>query len=209
GGAAGGKQASETAVETVRERVSTAGSGGAPSDGLLAGVLEANRRIFTAAAGDSSLKGMGTTIVALLVEDDRTAVVLNVGDSRLYRLRGEALEQLSTDHSFVADLLRRNDISEDEARSHPYRHMLTRALGVAEEVRPDVSRVDLAVGDLYVLCSDGIYGMMPPERLDRIVRDNRHSAERVCRELVAAALGGGGRDNATVVAIRCAPESIS
>lgn len=209
GGAAGGKQASETAVETVRQRVSATASAKAASEELVAGVLEANRRIFGAAAGDSSLKGMGTTIVALLVEEDATAVVLNVGDSRLYRLRGEALEQISTDHSFVADLIRRNDISEDEARSHPYRHMLTRALGVAEEVRPDVSHVDLEVGDVYVLCTDGVYGMMSRERLHRIVIDNRHSAEGVCRGLIAAALGGGGRDNATVIAIRCAPESSS
>ncbi|MGH7821706.1 MAG: Stp1/IreP family PP2C-type Ser/Thr phosphatase [Candidatus Binatia bacterium] len=205
GGAAGGKRASQTAVEAIGERL--AGAEPAGSEALLESVLEANRRIFAMAAADSSLKGMGTTIVALLVEDERTGVVLNVGDSRIYRLRGEVFEQLTRDHSFVADLLRRNDISEDEARSHPYRHMLTRALGVSEEVTPDVRRVDLADGDLYLLCSDGVYGMMSPEDLRRIVAENRHSAESVCRELIAAARNGGGRDNATVVAVRLGADS--
>jgi protein phosphatase len=209
GGAAGGKRASETAVDTVQERLvpPSAGVAADAAGDLLEGVLEANRRIFGLAERDLSLKGMGTTLVALLVEGDDSAVILNVGDSRAYRLRGEVLEQLSTDHSVVADLLRRNDISEDEARSHPYRHVLTQALGVAEEVHPDVRRVTLVAGDLYVLCTDGIYGMMTPEELRRRVIDNRDSPERLCRELIAGARAGGGRDNATVAVIRCLPTS--
>ena len=103
---------------------------------------------------------MGTTLVALLFDGAGRGTVVHVGDSRAYRLRDDQLELLTTDHTLVSDLLRNHDISETEASAHPYRHVLTRALGAAGDVSPDVQQLDVRPGDLYLLCSDGVSGML-------------------------------------------------
>lgn len=203
GGHVGGKEASQVAVDTIAERFRAAKLLRSEDRAvLLEAIAEANRRIRDRAERDPGLRGMGTTLVALLL-DQGTAAVAHVGDSRAYRLRDETVEQLTADHSLVADLVRRRDISETEARVHPYRHVLTRALGMADEVAVEVSETDVRAGDLYVLNSDGVYGMLSRDEFDRLLIENSGKPEQVCRELVAAANTHGGKDNATVVAVRC------
>jgi PPM family protein phosphatase len=209
GGHKGGKQASELAVATVEERCAPAQSDADPAEEisrLVEAVRDANRRILARAAQDSNLSRMGTTLVALLLDGTGQGTVVHVGDSRAYRLRNEQLELLTTDHTVVSDLLRNHDISEAEASVHPYRHVLTRALGAAGEVSPDVQQLDVRSGDLYLLCSDGVSGMLSVTEIKEILVANRNDPESVCRELIAAANRAGGKDNATAIAVHCAPD---
>jgi protein phosphatase len=205
GGHKGGKQASEIAVATIAERLL-----GEPDSGRLAdrterlveAVRDANRRIVERGAQESDLNHMGTTLVALLLQEDEGAVV-HVGDSRAYRLRDGELAQLTTDHTLVADLLRANEISEADVSTHPYRHVLTRALGAAEDVVADVCRLEVRRGDVYVLCSDGVSGMLSPSEIEAVVSAHGDDPEALCRELIAAANQAGGKDNATAIVVRC------
>jgi PPM family protein phosphatase len=209
GGHKGGKQASELAVATVEERCAPAQSDADPAEEisrLVEAVRDANRRILARAAQDSNLSRMGTTLVALLLDGTGQGTLVHVGDSRAYRLRNEQLELLTTDHTVVSDLLRNHDISEAEASEHPYRHVLTRALGAAGEVSPDVQQLDVRSGDLYLLCSDGVSGMLSVTEIKEILVANRNDPESVCRELIAAANRAGGKDNATAIAVHCAPD---
>ncbi len=215
GGHAGGREASELAVRTIEEGFRSPAPVAPPRSPsgysaavhtLVDGICQANSRIHGRGNSEEDLRGMGTTLVALLFESDTSAAIAHVGDSRAYRLRADRVEQLTTDHSLVADLLKRSEISEAEARRHPYRHVLTRAVGVAETVIPEISHVDVQPGDLYVLCSDGVYGMVASAELDRILVEGRAEPEQVCQRLIAAAKAGGGRDNATAVAVLCTPE---
>jgi protein phosphatase len=209
GGHKGGRQASETAVAAVAERFldATTPASFEPSLAMLVeSVAEANRRIRDYATTDSALARMGTTLVALLLDPNGSGAIVHVGDSRVYRLRAGALEQLTSDHTIVNDLLRNHDISEAEASVHPYRHMLTRALGPAADVAPEVRRIDALVDDLYVLCSDGVSGMLSPDAIQAILVTHQQDPEQVCRQLVEAANQAGGKDNATAIAVRCAPD---
>jgi PPM family protein phosphatase len=209
GGHKGGKQASELAVATVEERCLPARRGGDLADEvsrLVEAVRDANRRIVAHAAQDLDLSRMGTTLVALLLDGIGRGTVVHVGDSRAYRLRDDQLELLTTDHTVVSDLLRNHDISEAEASAHPYRHVLTRALGAAGDVSPEVQQLDVRSGDLYLLCSDGVSGMLSVTEIKEILVANRDDPESVCRELIAAANRAGGKDNATAIAVRCAPD---
>ncbi|MGH7898628.1 MAG: PP2C family protein-serine/threonine phosphatase, partial [Candidatus Binatia bacterium] len=166
GGHAGGKQASQMAVETIEECVAAATLPvqGFDLDQVIARFLDAikiaNRRIVDRAATDTGLHKMGTTLVALLLDGKGSGAIIHIGDSRAYRLRGGELELLTTDHTLVSDLLKSNEISESEASEHPYRHVLTRALGAAEDATADVRKIDIAPDDLFVLCTDGISGMV-------------------------------------------------
>jgi serine/threonine protein phosphatase PrpC len=208
GGHRGGKQASELAVATIEERClpSRGGDSAEEAARLVDAVRDANRRIVARAAQDSGLSRMGTTFVALLLDGLGGATVVHVGDSRAYRLRDDLLERLTTDHTVIADLLRNHEISEEEASAHPYRHVLTRALGAAPEVSPDVQQFDTRSGDVYLLCSDGVSGMLSETEIKRILIAHRDDPEMACRELIAAANRAGGEDNATAIAVRCAPD---
>jgi PPM family protein phosphatase len=204
GGHAGGAHASRLAVATIGERFGSAAApvaGAAAERALVAAIGEANQRIVEQASRETSLQGMGTTLVALLV-DEHSATIVHVGDSRAYLVRDGSVRPLTADHSVVADLLRNRDISEAEARVHPYRHVLTRALGVANEVTPEISRIDLRDADLFLLCSDGVSGMIPPDELQRFLLAHRDDPAELCRRLINAANDAGGRDNATALAVR-------
>jgi protein phosphatase len=205
GGHQGGKQASEMAVATITERLLAGSDTGRLADRtehLVEAVRDANRRIVERGARESELNRMGTTLVALLLHEDEGTIV-HVGDSRAYRLRDGELVQLTTDHTLVADLLRANEISEAEAGCHPYRHVLTRALGAAEDVTPDVCRLEIRPGDVYMLCSDGVSGMLSPSEIEAVVSAHANDPEALCRELIAAANQAGGKDNATAIVVRC------
>ncbi|MEM7413385.1 MAG: Stp1/IreP family PP2C-type Ser/Thr phosphatase [Myxococcota bacterium] len=202
GGHAGGETASRLAVEAVQGVV--ASSEGAP-DGTLREALEtANRAVHDESQRNTQLLGMGTTGVAALFSRD-AAYVANVGDSRAYRLRDGVIEQLTDDHSLVAELQRRGIISEEEALVHPRRNEVLRSLGVEPEVTVDLFAFELRAGDVFLLCSDGLSGVVRDEEIADVLR--REAPAEAVRSLVDFANERGGPDNVTVQIARIPGES--
>ncbi|MFM9124532.1 MAG: Stp1/IreP family PP2C-type Ser/Thr phosphatase [Actinomycetota bacterium] len=193
GGARAGEVASAMAVAALYGF-----AGGA--DGLVAALEDVNDRIHAAAQADGSLAGMGTTATAALVTRDEL-VIAHVGDSRAYLLRDGHLRQVTDDHSLVAELIRRGALTPAEAERHPQRSVITRALGAEPDVEVDVVRLVPQAGDVLLLCSDGLTGMVGDGEIGRIVGEPGPLPERA-RELVQAANGAGGEDNVTVVLVR-------
>ena len=198
GGHQGGEVASATAVEAIREHF-TDGT----LDGLLAAIEAANRAVWDRARTDTGLRGMGTTVtaVALVQEDgeERLAVV-NVGDSRAYLLQEGELSQLTEDHSLVEQMYREGRITRAEADVHPQKSLITRALGLDDEVEIDSWQVLPDGVDRILLCSDGLTNEVPDDRIASILR-RLADPEEAARELVRLANDAGGRDNVTVVVI--------
>jgi PPM family protein phosphatase len=161
-------------------------------------IHEANRRVFERARDDASASGMGTTMTVALVEDDHVTIG-HVGDSRAYRLRDHELEQLTEDHSLVAELVRSGRLSPEEAESHPQRSVITRALGTEADVDVDTFTVDTRPGDVFLICSDGLTTMVEDDRIVDVVEQNRDDLERAAKQLIADANRSGGEDNVTVI----------
>jgi serine/threonine protein phosphatase PrpC len=199
GGHRGGEVASQIVCETVDQAFARH-----TIDGLVEAIENANAAVYQAGSGDPELSGMGTTVVALaLVDDeggDEVLAIANVGDSRAYRLSGVELEQLTSDHSLVADLVREGSLSPEEAAVHPQRNILTRVLGVYDDVPVDVLAVVPHNGDRYVLCSDGLFNEVPESGIAAVLRRLTDPAD-AANELVRLANEGGGRDNVTVVVV--------
>ncbi len=196
GGHRGGEVASAIAAKEMISRFD------APElDALVTGVGHANRRILDEAAADPKLHGMGTTVVALGLIDVADGVALgaiNVGDSRMYRLTGNVLEQLTEDHSLVEALVREGRITAAEAKVHPQRNIVTRALGVIEHVEVDSFHFVPKMGDRYLLCSDGLFNEVDANTIATILATEA-DPEAATQKLIAAANEGGGRDNITTV----------
>ncbi|HMJ02001.1 MAG TPA: PP2C family serine/threonine-protein phosphatase, partial [Conexibacter sp.] len=163
-------------------------------------VREANRRIHDRQQGDRSLHGMGTTITAAYLDEDELSLA-HVGDSRAYLLRDGELSRLTRDHTLVEELVRRGELTEQEAAEHPQRSIITRALGPEEEVEIDLRTHRVQAGDLVLLCSDGLTGMIDEAEVAGILL-GADSLGTAGRSLVAAANDAGGRDNITVVLFR-------
>jgi PPM family protein phosphatase len=195
GGARAGEIASALAAGALND--AEARSGGEERVKQL--VQEANRRVHERASNDPSTSGMGTTMTVALVEPDGEITFGHVGDSRAYVLRGDTLEQLTDDHSLVAELVRRGELSERDAEIHPQRSVITRALGTDPDVDVDAFTVRPEAGDLYLLCSDGLSDMVPGEVIEEILRRNRGDLDLAAKALVKAANRGGGDDNITAV----------
>jgi protein phosphatase len=202
GGHQAGEVASAMAADVLRDRLTT----GAPStDVLVAAVVEANAAIFQTARRNSSQLGMGTTITVLAIVPgvDGTPphlAVANVGDSRTYLLRSGALTRETVDHSYVQELLDTGHITEDEARNHPRRNIVTRALGIEPSVRVDAWPLPLVRGDRFILCSDGLVDEVD----DTAIRDlalAHPDPQAAANQLVAIAVDNGGRDNVTVIVV--------
>ena len=160
-------------------------------------VRRAHDNVLTAISKDGSLHGMGTTVVSLLLAGP-TAAVAHVGDSRAYRLRDGRLDQLTQDHTWVHEQVVAGLLSNEQARSHPLKNVVTRALGGESEVVVDVRELQVEPGDLFLLCSDGLTGMLS----DADIRDrlgSGRSLHEICRSLVNEANARGGLDNVTVV----------
>lgn len=170
---------------------------------LRAAVLVANRRISERTAENEHLRGMGATMAATLVGEDRL-VVSNVGDCRAYLLRAGALTRLTHDHSWVAEQVAQGFISEQAARVHPWRHMVTRALQGDAALLVDVAEHALQPGDRLLLCSDGLHGGVPDETIAAILIA-RANSEDACTALVEAANAGGGPDNISVIVVDLVP----
>jgi protein phosphatase len=190
----GGAQAGEIAAR-IAATVLSESSG---EEAVVELIKEANRRVFEAASGDEARSGMGTTITAALVEADRVQIG-HVGDSRAYRLRDGRLEQLTEDHSLVAELVRSGRLSPEEADAHPQRSVITRTVGTDPDVDVDTFSVDARPGDVFVLCSDGLTTMVADDAILELVERNRGNLDQAARALVDAANKGGGEDNVTIV----------
>jgi protein phosphatase len=162
-------------------------------------IQEANRRVHHRASTDAATSGMGTTITVALVEPDGTITFGHVGDSRAYLFRENRLEQLTDDHSLVAELVRRGELSPEAAEVHPQRSVITRALGTDPDVDVDAFPFKSRAGDVYLICSDGLSDMVDGERIEQIVRENRHDLDAAARALVHEANRAGGEDNITAV----------
>ena len=195
GGAQAGEVASRLAASAFREFHEADELDGV--DRVAAIIKEANRRIYERAQRDRQVAGMGTTVTAALVEGDRVTIG-HVGDSRAYRIRDGELEQLTQDHSLVADLVRSGRLTPEEAESHPQRSVITRALGTDPEVDVDTFTVDPAPGDVFLLCSDGLTSMVDDAAILETVR-NCPTLESAGEALVKTANRQGGEDNVTVV----------
>jgi PPM family protein phosphatase len=197
GGARAGEVASRMAVEAFGERGE---SGSDPEAELVSIARTANRRIYELARSDEAYRGMGTTLTAVVV-GGREVTVGHVGDSRLYRLRDGELERLTTDHSLVEELVKGGRIAPEEAETHPQKSIITRALGVEPDVEVDTLTCTARDGDVYLICSDGLTGMLSESEVADVLR-SRGSLEEAARHLIDAANQAGGRDNITVVLFR-------
>ena len=142
----------------------------------------------------------GTTMVAATVLDD-VAYVVNIGDSRLYRM-SEDLRQITVDHSLVEEMVQSGEIRKDEMRTHPNKNIITRALGTDETVRPDCFEIQVRQGDVLLLCSDGLTNMLEDSEMEEILRENKNDLEQAGRTLVERANEAGGKDNISVILVR-------
>jgi serine/threonine protein phosphatase PrpC len=196
GGAQAGELASRLAAAAIEEGAAAARD----EDGVVAVVRAANALIFERAVSDPDVAGMGTTAtVALVDESAETLTIAYVGDSRAYRYRQGVLEQLTTDHSLVAELVRSGRLTEAEAAVHPHRSVITRALGTDAEVEVDTLTLPLATGDVVLLCSDGLSAMVRDDEIVRVLESSGGDPHQAAEALVRAANAAGGDDNVTVV----------
>jgi protein phosphatase len=193
GGARGGEIASRVAATALGESVDGSGE-----SRVIALIQEANRQVYERAREDSDASGMGTTITVALF-DDGIVWIGHVGDSRAYLIRDRKGEQLTEDHSLVAELVRSGRLSPEEAETHPQRSVITRALGTDPDVDVDVFSVEAKPGDLFLICSDGLTAMVDDATILDVVERRRDDLDAAAKELIAAANRNGGEDNITVV----------
>jgi serine/threonine protein phosphatase PrpC len=205
GGAAAGEIASSLAVDEVM-RLLTDRPDGAPIEALIERAIStANEAIYSRSQANPRLNGMGTTLVAVVVEERRVRV-LNVGDSRCYRLRGGHLEQITQDHSLVEEQVRLGRMTAAEALRSPLRNVITRALGTQSRVTSDVFELEADPGDLFLLCSDGLTRELPDAKIESLLSAGLLLAGStltdLCKQLVEAANSAGGADNITCLLLR-------
>jgi protein phosphatase len=214
GGHASGEVASKMAAETISEFYQRTKDEDATwpfkmdrslsyiENRLVCGIKLANLRIFETSCRDIRYKGMGTTIVSTLVAGDK-AYIGHVGDSRVYRVRDGAIQQMTRDHSLLEDYKEaKPDMTEEEERNFPHKNVITRALGMRETVQVDIRSHQIKSGDVYILCSDGLSGMVTDDNIGQIAT-NAKSLERAVAELVDAANRNGGTDNVTTLLLQC------
>jgi serine/threonine protein phosphatase PrpC len=193
GGAAGGRIASQMAVETIPSIYFEDAAD--PLQSLRHAFETANAQIYQRSQTDPTLQGMGTTATAIAFMEGRY-ISAHVGDTRLYRLRKHSMERLTSDHSMVAQMVREGLIPEEEARHHPQRNILLRSMGVQESVPVDLQSDQVRAQDIYLLCTDGLHGLVEDDEIACIADDN--SPDQACERLVALANERGGFDNITV-----------
>lgn len=193
GGHKAGDVASRMAVAALSQTLAHA----RPAEALLRGGIElANRQIYEEQLRRSEFSGMGTTLTVIW-EDDERVLLGHVGDSRAYRLRGGEIAQVSEDHSLVGEMVRDGLITAEQAKRHPYRNVITRALGASEDVLADITVLDKRPGDLFLLCSDGLSEYVSEEQMKAILAGR--GLEEAADTLLNLALEGGGRDNVSLV----------
>ena len=172
---------------------------------LAAGIKLANLRIFESAANNPKQRGMGTTLVSAVVVKGGV-IVGHVGDSRVYRWRRGDLKQITEDHSLLNDYIKMKDLTPDEIAKFPHKNVIVRALGMKETVQVDVFTDVPEEGDLYLLCSDGLSGMVADPELSELLEQGAGDLEKTCAALIEAANRHGGNDNITAVLLRIIPD---
>jgi protein phosphatase len=206
GGHVAGRVASELAVERFLDlmRPSNVGNdrdAGSDFDYLRGACVSAHRAILDRAASDPRLQGMGTTLAALWFREGRVSLA-HVGDSRIYVFRDQKLHALTFDHSLVNEMVFRGALTRSQARIHPYRHVITRALGVGDAIEPDTVELRAQVGDVYLLCSDGITGQIEHDELAQVLLAGGSDLDAAAQQLIEIANDSGGNDNATAVLVQ-------
>jgi PPM family protein phosphatase len=215
GGHSSGEVASHLAAKTIDEffrrtqddeatwpyRMDPA-QGGYVENRIICGIRLANHKIFDTASRDLRYKGMGTTVVIVQVQGDQVYVA-HVGDSRCYRIRGQEIWQVTRDHSLLEDYKEaKPDMTAEEERNFPHRNVITRALGMRDSVQVDLRTEPLQDGDMFLLCSDGLSGMVPDESILEVV-SKASGLEPAVDELIRRANDAGGIDNSTVLLLEC------
>lgn len=199
GGAQAGETASRLAAETVLEVIEKRTNPKLPD--LVEAVVEANERVKRAAANDLALEGMGTTLVCLLQDGD-TMHIASVGDSRIYSCHDKLLESLMEDQTWVNEVGRRLGIDEDTLKRHPMRHVLTMAIGVGNPVRVNARSIEVVPGMQFLLCSDGLHGVVGAETISKLLSDPGQDLQGKAQALIEAARNAGGPDNITVLILQ-------
>jgi protein phosphatase len=205
----GGAQAGEVASRLAAAALEEDGDGASgPEERVVALIEEANRRVFQRAAEDEAASGMGTTMTVALVDDDRVTIG-HVGDSRAYRFRAGELEQLTDDHSLVAELVRSGRLTPEEADTHPQRSVITRAVGTDPDIDVDRFTVEAQPDDVYLICSDGLSDMLDEGQIRDVFAAHPNDLRGAAKALVGAANRVGGDDNITVVVFEIGDEASS
>ena len=202
GGHKGGDVASSLALQTID--AAAAAPKQEDLEHLVEQIKEANHRVLERGETDKDLRGMGTTVTALLTADGKAHVV-HVGDSRAYRLRDGTLQQLTEDHTLVQRMVREGKLTEEEAAHHPQRSVLTRALGVDVDIPIDQLTLDMQEGDRVLLCTDGLTSMVGRDRIQEIL-EGEAEPQAACERLIDAANRAGGDDNITVIVVDFVPD---
>ena len=210
GGVVGGKTAAKLAVKTYLERFSFFYSERRDATDSLTSfdirrifsnsVYSANKAVCEKSESEEALRGMGTTLTSAMIYKN-SLYTANVGDSRIYLIRGEEITQITKDNSYVQELLDKGLIDEQEARCHPRRNLITKALGVASEVEPDFSSLTLEEGDVILLCSDGLTNALSDEEIASVINE-KDSLEEKGKRIIDKANQKDGEDNVTVVLIK-------
>lgn len=196
----GGHKGGETASAGARDGLIELLKDKTPAlDTLREAVSEVNTRLFNQQKTDDKLTGMGTTLTALWLSE-HYVYVGHVGDSRAYRLRDGKLQQMTSDHSLVAELVRSGVLTEQQAAGHPMRNVITRAVGTEETVDVDLMVEERAKGDIWLVCSDGLYGLVSDSAMEAILSVN--TLEAAAKLLIEAALAAGGHDNVSVMLLQ-------
>ncbi len=206
GGHPAGDVAAHIAVDVATQKAKTLKTHTKPqtdtlAEDLAACVVAANHAIHEKVREDPSLKGMGTTVVAMMISNNPapTAYIAHLGDSRAYRYHKGSLTQLTRDHTLVELLLERGLINAATARAYPDRHVLAKGLGMGVDMRPDLHSTPLAKEDLLLLCTDGLTKMLDDNAIALILSNANGNPKRACHDLVEEALRRGGEDNVTVI----------
>ena len=200
GGAKAGDIASKLAVETFRTHLEDLRGPDIPAETgklLLAAAEDANRVVYHKASTDDACIGMGTTLVGLILRGE-TLEVVNVGDSRAYLIRPDGIRRITRDHSVVEDLIANGDLTPEQARRHPQKNLITRALGTSPRVKADLFQETVAPGDALLLCSDGLINEVTDQEIQKEVLAGG-SPQEICQRLVTRTLDNGAPDNVTVV----------
>lgn len=195
----GGHEAGEVASEITINTLNDLAPQSADAEALARAVVAANLNVIRAPSQGVGREGMGTTLTAAILKKERL-VIAQVGDSRAYLLHNGSLQQLTRDHSLMADMIEAGQLTEAEARVHPNRSVITRAIGSDPHMQPDLYELNVETGDRLLLCSDGICGMIEDHEIASIMRQ-ASSAQSCADQLVEAALAAGGFDNATAVVV--------
>ncbi|GHU51610.1 protein-serine/threonine phosphatase [Clostridia bacterium] len=197
GGHKCGEVASSKAIEFFREYLLEEPSDEGIMDRLVGAIVFANRAVYEMSLTGEEYEGMGTTLSACSLDGNKLYIA-HIGDSRIYAVNPDDAVQLTSDHSFINEMVKNGQLSLEQARAHPQRHMLTRALGVERYVQADGYIAELASGTKVLLCSDGLSNMVAPPFFSKIASESENNAE-VVRRLIDEALENGGADNCTVI----------